>query len=69
MMKENAKVRKAASGRKQFKIGKRMWNSEEMQIDDGRGANGSQKLKRGEDGRGIPVTNLASQGTLAHLKK
>ena len=34
-MKENAKVRKAAGERKEFKIGKRMWNSEEMMIDDG----------------------------------
>jgi len=68
-MKENAKVRKAAGERREFKIGKWMWNSEEMQIDDGSRAQGSQKLKRGEDGRGIPISNLASQGTLANLKK
>ena len=68
-MKENAKVRKAAGERKEFKIGKRMWNSEEMMIDDGNRAQVSLKVKRGEDGRGIPVPNIASQGTLAHLKK
>ena len=68
-MKESAKVRKGAGQRTEFKLQKRLWNSEEMQMDDGDGPQGSLKQKRGADGRGNPVPPSSSQSSTTAPKK
>jgi hypothetical protein len=54
-MKERSKVVKKKAERVEFKLSKRLWNSESMVVDGDKNQNISIKQKKGADGKPVAV--------------